>query len=98
MCLSSLLKTLLIKYTHFLFFVSVLLVGVYVHRMCALFQRGSEEGIRGPGTGVRHAWGQPCGCWKLNLGTLREQQGLRTSGSSVQTSVLNRKALSFYLK
>lgn len=34
---------------------------------CLLLPGGREEGIRYPGSGVRDAWGSPCGYWERNL-------------------------------
>lgn len=36
----------------------------------------SEEGVEGPGTGVRNGYEPSCECWELNLGHLQERQVL----------------------
>lgn len=54
--------------------VGVLLVCMYVHHMCAWSLKRPEEGLRSPGTVLQDDCKPPCRCWKLNLGTLEEQQ------------------------
>lgn len=45
-----------------------------------------EEVVRIPETGVIDSQGLPCGCWKLNLGSLQEQQVFVTTKPSLKPS------------
>lgn len=64
--------------------ISILSVYIYVHYMCAWYLWGPEEGIRSLGIGVTDGCKPPCGCWKLNLGSLEEKSVVLTAKLSLQ--------------
>lgn len=50
-----------------------------------------REDFRSPGTGATDVCKSSCGCWELNLGSIREQQVLLTDGHLSSSSLSNFK-------
>lgn len=65
---------------------------IYVPLLCQVLGR-PDKGVRFPGTGVRDGCEWLCGCWKLNLGPLEEQEALLTADSSTHIGQLTTPAL-----
>lgn len=69
-------------------------MSVYQMQVCSPWR--SEEGVGFPGTGLTDSCTEPGGCWELNLGLLREQQGLLTTERSLQPHIYAFKSKKYF--